>query len=219
MALDFLPMPDSPPKQPESQSDLPTSPTAVPLSSQASHPPAAMSNPTLSGSLPEYLLQLSILQLVTASAPFSHTRTAPVHALAHLAADYIHLLASTAKHAAEHAGRTHVSVWDVGRALQEFGPGSLGELTVEAEAGRRRRRLGRGAEEVEAEGAGVGDVEVEVDAAERIGELAKGMSGKLGAGLIGSGWMWELTQDGRGRLAGRAGLPTADSPTFIPATY
>lgn len=121
--------------------------------------------PTLSPSLPDYLLQLSILHLVSSDSPFTHARTQPIHALAHLAQDYIHLLATTAKHAAEHAGRTDVSVWDVGSALDEFGAGSLGELVGEVRERRRGEEQGRSGEEGE------------VDGVERIQQLGKGLKG------------------------------------------
>lgn len=97
-----------------------------------------MSSPTLSPDLPEYLLQLALVQLLTKAAPFTHTRTLPLHALSHVVSSYIQLLASTASQAAELAGRTQVGVWDVGRAIEEFGTGGLGELRSEVQQGKMR---------------------------------------------------------------------------------
>jgi hypothetical protein len=84
-----------------------------------------------SQSLPAHLLQLATLQLVTRSSPFTHSRTLPLHTFSHLISDYLQLLARAAKDNAELAGRTDVSVWDVGRALDEFGTGGLSELREE----------------------------------------------------------------------------------------
>ena len=55
-------------------------------------------------SLPAHLLHLATLELLTRSAPFSHSRTLPLHTLSDLVADYLQLLATTAKE----IGRAHV---------------------------------------------------------------------------------------------------------------
>lgn len=126
-----------------------------------------MSQPKLSSSLPEYLLQLSLLHLVTRSAPFTHTKTVPLHALSHLVDNYIHLLATTAQQAAELAGRTDVSVWDVGRALDEFGAGGGGMDGL--------------MREVEAQ---AGEGEQEEGEAGRIAQLAVQLRGELSQGVV-----------------------------------
>jgi hypothetical protein len=105
--------------------------------------------------LPSHLLHLATLQLVTRSSPFTHTRTLPLHTLSHLLQEYLSLLATAAKDAAELAGRDKVSVWDVGCALDEFGSGGLDELKDE---------VGKGDQ-------GVGEE------ADRIRELAQGLKG------------------------------------------
>lgn len=87
------------------------------------------------GELPAYLLHLATLQLLCRAAPFTHARTLPLHTLSDLAADYIHLLATAAKSNAELAGRNQTTIWDLGRALEEFGTGTLGELRDEMEKG------------------------------------------------------------------------------------
>ncbi|KAL8293664.1 hypothetical protein RQP46_000365 [Phenoliferia psychrophenolica] len=79
------------------------------------------------------LLYLATVQLVTKSAPYSHSKTIPLHALSHLVADYLQLLASAAKANAERAGRDKASVWDVARALEEFGTGTLSDLRDDVE--------------------------------------------------------------------------------------
>jgi histone H3/H4 len=75
-----------------------------------------------------YVLQLATLQLITRSAPFTHVRTLPLHIFSDLLRDYLQLLAAAAKDTAEQAGRTKISVWDVGRALDEFGTSSMADL-------------------------------------------------------------------------------------------
>lgn len=82
---------------------------------------------------PAHVLYLSTLQLVTQAAPFSHAKTIPLHALSHLVADYLQLLAGAAKASAELAGRDRASVWDVARALEEFGTGTLADLRDDVE--------------------------------------------------------------------------------------
>lgn len=128
-------------------------------------------------SLPSHLLHLSILSLLVPpslpppgsdpSLPRALTRAQPVHALAHLAHDFIRLLATAAKESAEHAGRAEVSVWDVGRAVGEFGVGGLGGLGEEWRGGERGR----------VEGEGEGDEEGVVDGVVRVGELGRGLRG------------------------------------------
>lgn len=107
--------------------------------------------------LPSHLLHLATLSLVTRSSPFTHARTLPLHTLSHLVADYLQLLATSAKDNAELAGRDKISVWDVAAALEEFGTGPMEELREEAQ----RKDEGLGEEP------------------ERIRELAHGLKGTL----------------------------------------
>lgn len=71
-------------------------------------------------SLPSHLLHLSTLQLITRAAPFTHAQNAPLRSLTDLLGSYLSLLALAARDNADLAGRDSVSVWDVGRALDEF---------------------------------------------------------------------------------------------------
>ncbi|KAK4052321.1 hypothetical protein OIO90_004402 [Microbotryomycetes sp. JL221] len=89
-----------------------------------------MSDP---GELPRELLHLSVLRLVTRSAPFTHAHSVPLHALTHLCAEYLQLIAHGTKQAAEHAGRHKATVWDVGDALDELAPGSWPEMRDQLE--------------------------------------------------------------------------------------
>ncbi|KAI5481099.1 Bromodomain transcription factor [Pseudohyphozyma bogoriensis] len=94
-----------------------------------------MASTSTPSALPEHLLQLATLQLVTQAAPFTHCRTLPLHTLTDLVADYLQLLAKAAKDSAELAGRDKVSVWDLGNALGEFGVGGLADLRDELDKG------------------------------------------------------------------------------------
>lgn len=78
------------------------------------------------------LLRLAALSLVSSSAPFTHTRTLPIHTITNILSSYLALLATAAKDNAELAGRNQVTAWDVIRSLNEFGEGDLGELREEA---------------------------------------------------------------------------------------
>ncbi|KAM0753360.1 hypothetical protein T439DRAFT_323997 [Meredithblackwellia eburnea MCA 4105] len=86
-----------------------------------------------SGALPSHLLHLATLHILTRSASFSHAKSLPLHVLSNLVQDYIQLLATTAKHAAESAGRHNVNIWDLASALDEFGTASLQDLKQELE--------------------------------------------------------------------------------------
>lgn len=73
--------------------------------------------------LPAQLLLLSTLRLVT-SAPdqaFTHVRTAPVHTLSHVLANYLALLGQNAKARAEVGGRATVTLADAMGAIGEMG--------------------------------------------------------------------------------------------------
>lgn len=120
--------------------------------------------------LPDHLAYLSTLVLVsrasasssaansTSPAGFTHARTLPLHTLSHLLRSYLHLVASAAVESANQAGRTKVSLWDVGEVLDEYGfrgRAGLAELKEEAE---------RGLDGVEEE-------------AEQLADLAKGLQG------------------------------------------
>lgn len=76
---------------------------------------------------------MATLELVTRSSPFTHAKSIPLHVLSDLVGDYITLLASAAKANADLAGRHKPSVWDVGRALEEFGTASWAELSDDVE--------------------------------------------------------------------------------------
>ena len=113
------------------------------------------------------LLYLATVQLVTKSAPYSHSKTIPLHALSHLVADYLQLLATAAKSHAELAGRDKASVWDVASALEDFGTGTLGDLRDDAEhgdgggeEGERLRDLAGGLKGASLAGVGCRDAEL-----------------------------------------------------------
>ncbi|BGP51439.1 hypothetical protein JCM10450v2_007381 [Rhodotorula kratochvilovae] len=129
-----------------------------------------------SDALPAHLVHLCTLVLVSrasasasassssshGSAPlgFTHARSQPLDALAHLLHSYLHLVASTAAQAADHAGRTAPAVWDVADALAQLGfPGEAGIEELKDEAL-------RGHDGVEEE-------------AEQIAQLAKGLQDRL----------------------------------------
>ena len=78
------------------------------------------------------LLRLATLSIVTSSAPFTHTRTLPIHTITNIMSSYLSLLATAAKDNAELAGRNKVTAWDVVRSLNEFGEGDLDVLREEA---------------------------------------------------------------------------------------
>lgn len=120
-----------------------------------------MHGSTGSEALASHLLHLSVLQLVTRSSPFTHSRTLPLYTLSDLLADYLGLLAKSAKDAAELSGRDKVSVWDVGKALEEFGLGDINDMKEELESGMNIERE----EGVE-------------DENDRLRELAGGLRGK-----------------------------------------
>jgi hypothetical protein len=88
-------------------------------------------------SLPSHFLTLSTLQLLTRSSPFTHAQSLPLHTLSDLLGSYLSLLAKTAKDNAELSGREEVGIWDIGRALEEFGiGGGVRELKEECQRGR-----------------------------------------------------------------------------------
>lgn len=118
-------------------------------------------------SFSNHLLHLSLLQLVTTRTPFSHSHTLPLHTLTHLTSAYLQLLATSAKEHAERAGRTDVSLWDLGEVIEEIGGGVEG-LREEVESG----GLGDGMMgEMEDEEAG--------EERKRIEELARVMGGRF----------------------------------------
>lgn len=114
----------------------------------AAVPPPA--SPLTSSSLPDHLIHLSTLVLVSRAATsgstssangpvgFTHVREQPLDALAHLLTSYLALAAQSAAHAANLAGRAHVVPWDIATALGEIGyrgRHGLDELMHEATRG------------------------------------------------------------------------------------
>jgi len=84
--------------------------------------------------LPSELLQLSTLLILSRSTQFSHSRQTPLQVLSHLVQQYIQTLATTSNHLAQQSGRSHVSIWDLGEAIEEFGVGGLNGLRDELES-------------------------------------------------------------------------------------
>lgn len=78
------------------------------------------------------LLRLATLSIVTSAAPFTHTKTLPIHTITNILSSYLSLLATAAKDNAELSGRNKVTAWDVVRSLKEFGEGDLEVLKEEA---------------------------------------------------------------------------------------
>lgn len=118
-------------------------------------------------SFSNHLLHLSLLQLVTTRTPFSHSHALPLHTLTHLTRAYVELLATSAKEHAERAGRTDVSLWDLGEVIEEIGGGVDG-LREEVESGGLGERMGEQEEDEE-----VGEER------KRIEELARVVGGRL----------------------------------------
>lgn len=106
-------------------------------------PPAPLS----STSLPQQLVNLSTLVLVSRAAAetstgttsaVTHARQQPLDALSHLFTSYLSLAATQATHAANLAGRSRVAPWDVVAALGDIGYAGkrgLDELMHEASKG------------------------------------------------------------------------------------
>lgn len=88
------------------------------------------------------LLRIATLQIITTSTQFTHTNSSAIQTLTQILSNYIYLLATTAKENAESAGRGNVAIWDLGRAIDEFGVGRIADLKDEMEAGGREDVLG-----------------------------------------------------------------------------
>jgi hypothetical protein len=121
--------------------------TRGPAAAAAAVAPPPPPAPLSSTSLPQQLVNLSTLVLVSRAAgetagatagSVTHARQQPLDALAHLLTSYLALAASQATHAANLAGRSRIAPWDVVTALGDIGyAGKRGwdELRHEASKG------------------------------------------------------------------------------------
>ncbi|GAA5903322.1 uncharacterized protein JCM6883_002761 [Sporobolomyces salmoneus] len=85
----------------------------------------------MSSPFPSSLLSLSVLLLVSRSTSFTHASSQSLSTLSHLLQQYLATLAETSLSHANHSGRDQVSVWDLGRAIEEFGVGGIRGLEDE----------------------------------------------------------------------------------------
>lgn len=116
--------------------------TRGPQAAAAAPPPPA---PLSSSQLPQQLVNLSTLVLVSRAAAetatggaVTHARQQPLDALSHLVTSYLSLAATQATHAANLAGRTRIAPWDVLTALADIGyPGKRGLDDLLHEASKR----------------------------------------------------------------------------------
>jgi hypothetical protein len=91
---------------------------------------------------PAHLLDLSTLLVVSRSTSFTHCHSSALRTLSHLFQRYLETLATASTQRANLAGRDSVTVWDLGRAIDEFQGGFKGfeqefnsaDLGVEEEA-------------------------------------------------------------------------------------